>query len=84
MIWMLAAFLTLYIYSVYSAVDLSYKIENGLQALRTENRTYQEIEERYAVKLEGLREDGLQTLGLAVPKTQIFLDRYSVVARTGL
>lgn len=84
MICVFTAFLALYIYSVYSAVDLSYKIENGMQALRMENQAYQKIEERYAAKLEGLREDGFQILGLTVPKTQIFIDRYSAVALTGL
>ena len=81
---LISAFLLTYISSVYLTIDLSYKIEKELQASKKDHQLYQEIEERYASKLESLREEGELTLGLTLPKTQIFIDRYSIVARTGL
>ena len=74
----------IYAYSVYSAIDLSYRIEKELQALKAENSLYQQAEEKYIVKLEGLQDAGRETLGLVSPENETFADRFSSVARAGL
>ncbi|QQG46274.1 MAG: hypothetical protein HYY55_00290 [Candidatus Niyogibacteria bacterium] len=80
----LAAFLLVYIYSVYLTIDLSYGIEKELRLIKSESIAYQQIEEQYINKLESLQDAGRQTLGLAAPKKQSFVERYSAVARAGL
>lgn len=74
----------IYVSSIYSAVDLSYKIEKELQLLKSEDALYQQAEEKYIAKLDGLLEEGKTALGLVSPEDKVFIDRFSAVARAGL
>ena len=86
--WVLALFsvlsLAAYVQSVYSTVDLSYKIEKELQLMKKDTVVYRELEGRYALRLESLVDEGRKTLGLDFPKRQTFVERNVAVARAGL
>lgn len=79
-----AASIFIYGYSIYSTIDLSYRIEKELQSLKTEDALYQQAEGKYIVKLESLLKEGRETIGLVSPQNKIFVDRFSAVARAGL
>ena len=79
-----AASVFIYVYSIYSTIDLSYKIEKELRSLKSENALYQQAEEKYITKLESLLEEGKTILGLVSPQDKIFVDRFNAVARAEL
>lgn len=81
MIFLAVFFFLAYVYSIYFSIDLSYKTEEELKIIKNESIFYQQAEERYARKLESLQEEGRKTLGLENPKNQIFIERFSSVAR---
>lgn len=85
-IWILisAALVFIYIFSVYSTVNISYKIEDERQIVRKEEISRQKIEEEYIARLEALIDQGKNSLGLVSPQNRVFVDRYVFVARAGL
>ena len=79
--FLLSAFFLVYIYSVYSIVDLSYRIEKELELTKNDGIFYQEVEEKYMAKLESLFDEGRESLGLASAKNPLFVERFGSLAR---